>query len=107
VSDRSNNELHEPIFPLEGLEPLESVGKALFDEDAAMTRIFSQSQDILDAIRAETEGSVDARTEPTFPISRAAELVGRSDSMIREAEKNGRLPEPQRGENGRGSITSE
>lgn len=101
VSDEPETILQEPTLPIAGLEPAERMGKALFDEDAAMTRIFSQSQDILDAIRAETAGNVEARQEPTFPISRAAELIGRSDSMIREAEKNGRLPEPERSENGR------
>lgn len=30
---------------------------------------------------------------PTFPISKAASLVGRTASAIREAERDGRLPE--------------
>lgn len=33
---------------------------------------------------------------PTFPISKAAELVGRTASAIREAERDGRLPERER-----------
>jgi chromosome partitioning protein len=71
------------------------------DEDIALARIFDQTQDILEAIRQESRGDVATRAEPRFPISRAAELVGRSDSMIREAEKSGRLPQPDRAENGR------
>lgn len=41
------------------------------------------------------------RREPTFQIGQAAELIGRSAAAIREAEKDGRLPEPRRGENNR------
>ena len=33
---------------------------------------------------------------PTFPISKAAELVDRTASAIREAERDGRLPERSR-----------
>ncbi|MFZ3482155.1 AAA family ATPase [Sphingomonas sp. 3-13AW] len=71
------------------------------DPDETMERIFEQSKLVLDAIRNESMGETGGRAEPTYPISRAAELVGRSDSMIREAEKSGRLPEPKRTENGR------
>src|SRR3546814_16564024 len=35
---------------------------------------------------------------PTFPISKAAELVDRTASAIREAERDGRLPERSRSE---------
>ncbi|MDO6414316.1 AAA family ATPase [Sphingomonas sp. BIUV-7] len=37
---------------------------------------------------------------PTFPISKAAALVGRTASAIREAERDGRLPERGRAANG-------
>jgi chromosome partitioning protein len=36
------------------------------------------------------------RREPTFSIGEAAELVGRTPAAIRDAEKDGRLPEPPR-----------
>ena len=36
------------------------------------------------------------RREPLFSISEAAELVGRTPAAIRDAEKDGRLPEPSR-----------
>lgn len=41
------------------------------------------------------------RREPTFTISKAAELVGRTPAAIRDAEKDGRLPEPSRTDNNR------
>lgn len=41
-----------------------------------------------------------AKKGPTFPISKAAALVGRTASAIREAERDGRLPE--RGRTGSG-----
>lgn len=71
------------------------------DEDMQMTRIFNQAEAILKAIHDESSTDHNVRQGPTFPISRAAELVGRSDSMIREAERTGRLPEPERFPNGR------
>jgi chromosome partitioning protein len=42
-----------------------------------------------------------ARREPTFSIGEAAELVGRTPAAIRDAEKDGRLPEPPRTETNR------
>lgn len=36
-----------------------------------------------------------------FPISEAAEMVGRTTASIRQAEKAGRLPEPEKGAKGR------
>jgi chromosome partitioning protein len=41
------------------------------------------------------------RREPTFPIGKAASLVGRTAAAIRDAEKDGRLPPPPRTENNR------
>lgn len=41
------------------------------------------------------------RREPLFSISEAADLVGRSAAAIRDAEKDGRLPEPPRTETNR------
>ena len=38
----------------------------------------------------------DERREPTFPIGRAAELVGRTPAAVRDAERDGRLPPPPR-----------
>jgi chromosome partitioning protein len=51
-----------------------------------------------DAAKAARSG---ARREPTFTIGEAAELVGRTPAAIRDAEKDGRLPEPPRTETNR------
>jgi chromosome partitioning protein len=71
------------------------------DEDVLISRIYTQAQDILEAIRSVSSNSKEERQEPTFPMIRTAELVGRSASNIREAENAGRLPEPDRSDNGR------
>ncbi|WP_454887662.1 AAA family ATPase [Sphingomonas oryzagri] len=71
------------------------------DEDM-IPRIAQRARTVLSNIR--THG-LDERTgkkaAPTFPISRAAQLIGRSPSAIREAEKDGRLPTPDRTDSGR------
>ncbi|WP_206245717.1 AAA family ATPase [Novosphingobium terrae] len=51
-----------------------------------------------DSARAARAGD---RREPTFPIGKAASLVGRSTQAIREAEGDGRLIPPERGGNNR------
>lgn len=51
-----------------------------------------------DAARAARAG---VRREPTFSIGEAAELVGRTPAAIRDAEKDGRLPEPPRTQSNR------
>lgn len=43
----------------------------------------------------------DERREPIFAIGKAADLVGRTPAAIREAEKDGRLPTPDRTETNR------
>ena len=51
-----------------------------------------------------SRGSTDdpaLRHAPRFPISRAAELVGRTSAAIRDAEKDGRLPAVERTASGR------
>ncbi|MFC5342932.1 AAA family ATPase (plasmid) [Brevundimonas staleyi] len=51
-----------------------------------------------DGARASRSG---ARRQPTFSIGEAAALVGRTPAAIRDAEKDGRLPEPPRTETNR------
>ena len=41
------------------------------------------------------------RSTPRFPITRAADLVGRTSAAIRDAEKDGRLPVVERTASGR------
>ena len=55
-------------------------------------------QSLRDAARAARAGE---RREPLFSISEAADLVGRTSAAIRDAEKDGRLPEPPRTETNR------
>lgn len=59
--------------------------------------LHAKSLTILKRIR---DGAVDPETGrksgPTFPISKAAALVGRTASAIREAERDGRLPQRER-----------
>ncbi|MGA0608442.1 AAA family ATPase [Phenylobacterium sp. VNQ135] len=61
-------------------------------------RASSVVSNLRDAARAARSG---ARREPTFSISEAARLVGRTPAAVREAEKDGRLPEPSRTETNR------
>lgn len=75
------------------------------DSSAASVTIgnlYNRSLDVLETLRtrnAPRENS--SRTTPRFSITRAAELVGRTAAAIREAEREGRLPEAVRGESGR------
>ncbi|WP_068090665.1 AAA family ATPase [Novosphingobium rosa] len=61
-------------------------------------RTSSVLEKLRDSARSARAGD---RREPTFTISKAAELVGRTPAAIRDAEKDGRLPEPARGANNR------
>lgn len=61
-------------------------------------RTSSVLEKLRDSARSARAGD---RREPTFTISKAAELVNRTPAAIRDAEKDGRLPEPSRGENNR------
>jgi chromosome partitioning protein len=55
-------------------------------------------ENLRDSARAARSGD---RREPTFTIGGAAALVGRTPAAIRDAEKDGRLPEPPRTETNR------
>jgi chromosome partitioning protein len=57
---------------------------------------------VLDSVRA--RGSTErppARSSPRVPITRAADLVGRTSASIRDAEKDGHLPAVERTASGR------
>lgn len=64
--------------------------------------LYARSLNVLESVRARStpEGSP-TRQAPRFPITRAAELVGRTSAAIREAEKDGRLPGVERTASGR------
>jgi chromosome partitioning protein len=59
--------------------------------------LYNKAQHVLGQLR---EQGIDSKTgeklAPRFAISKAAELVGRGASAIREAEKEGRLPQRER-----------
>lgn len=69
----------------------------------AIAALCARSLDVLDSLRARggTAEAPATRQSPRFPISRAAELVGRTAAAIREAEKEGRLPAIARTASGR------
>ena len=64
--------------------------------------LYTRSLGVLDSVRARgaSEGTA-ARSAPRFPITRAADLVGRTSASIRDAEKDGRLPAVERTASGR------
>lgn len=68
----------------------------------AMTALNQRAEHVIQRLRASVfapgeEKVVDLR----FTISRTAEMVGRTPEAIRQAELDGRLPQPRIGENGR------
>jgi chromosome partitioning protein len=64
-----------------------------------LAQLYAKSLNVLETIRAQT-GNI-PRQAPRFPITRTAELVGRTGAAIREAEKEGRLPGVERTASGR------
>jgi chromosome partitioning protein len=68
----------------------------LFDEDK-ISRLHSNALKVLKGLQANARSdNTGEKSAPTFQISKAATLVGRSSSAIREAEKDGRLPRKER-----------
>jgi chromosome partitioning protein len=64
---------------------------------ASISRLAAQSAAVLEQLRDDVRHArSEERREPTFSISRAAELVGRTPTAIRDAEKAGRLDPPAR-----------
>ena len=67
-----------------------------------IANLYTRSLDVLASLRSRSAGDgAVTRQAPRFPITRAAELVGRSSAAIREAEKDGRLPSVERTASGR------
>ncbi len=76
------------------------------DTAGAVEALYTRSIDVLARLRtrgdvAEAGTPAGTRRSPRFPISKAAELVGRTGAAIREAEKDGRLPGVERTQTGR------
>lgn len=71
-------------------------------ETLDVATLASRSSSVLEKLRNSARSArADERREPIFQIGKAAELVGRTTAAIREAESDGRLVPPARGENNR------
>lgn len=67
-----------------------------------ISALAERCSNILEKLRDGAQSKrADERREPIFTIGKAADLVGRTPAAIREAEKDGRLPEPGRTETNR------
>jgi chromosome partitioning protein len=78
----------------------------IFETASTVEALYNRSIDVVSKLR--TRGDVLAegvgeptRRSPRFSISRTAELVGRTSASIRDAEKDGRLPNVPRTQSGR------
>lgn len=68
----------------------------------SVATLAKRTSSVLERLRDSARSArADDRREPTFPIGKAANLVGRTPAAIRDAEKDGRLPPPPRTENNR------
>ncbi len=68
----------------------------------AIASLYTRSLDVLTSLRSGGAGEPPpARSAPRFSITRTAELAGRTQAAIRDAEKDGRLPTVERTASGR------
>ena len=68
----------------------------------SVATLAGRASSVLEKLRDSARSArADDRREPTFAIGKAAELVNRTPAAIRDAEKDGRLPEPSRTDNNR------
>jgi chromosome partitioning protein len=77
-----------------------------FETANAVEALYNRSIDVVAKLRARGDVSAlevgqTARRSPRFSITRTAELVGRTGAAIRDAEKEGRLPNVARTHSGR------
>jgi chromosome partitioning protein len=78
----------------------------MFETASTVEALYNRSIDVVAKLRARGDIRVESISEPTrrsprFSISRTAELVGRTSASIRDAEKDGRLPNVPRTQSGR------
>ena len=78
----------------------------MFETANTVEALYNRSIDVVAKLRARGDVRVEcisepARRSPRFSISRTAELVGRTSASIRDAEKDGRLPNVPRTQSGR------
>lgn len=72
------------------------------DRLVSVATLAGRTSSVLEKLRDSARSArADDRREPTFSIGKAAELVNRTPAAIRDAEKDGRLPEPLRTDNNR------
>ncbi|HTW28347.1 MAG TPA: AAA family ATPase [Acetobacteraceae bacterium] len=73
-----------------------------FASTDSIAGLYTRSLGILESLRSRgVSGEARGRQAPRYPITRVAELVGRTSAAIREAEKDGRLPAVERTASGR------
>ena len=71
-------------------------------DQLSVATLAKRTSNVLERLRDSARSArADERREPTFPIGKAADLVGRTPAAIRDAEKDGRLPPPPRTQNNR------
>ena len=93
--------MHTPVFK-KGMDMATSVDQVRISETLDVGALAARTSSVLERLRDSARSArADERREPTFPIGKAAELVGRTTAAIREAESDGRLVAPTRGENNR------
>lgn len=64
--------------------------------------LYTRAMAVMGRLRADAvDVTTGRKIGPRFPISKAAELVGSSPAAIRAAERDGRLPQRERGASGR------
>lgn len=79
-----------------------SVAPEIEDGANTVAALAQRCSSVLETLRDGARSArADERREPTFPIGRAAELVGRTPAAVRDAERDGRLPPPPRTETNR------
>src|SRR3546814_12623191 len=96
--------MHTPVFK-KGVDMATSVDQVRIAETLDVGALAARTSSVLERLRDSARSArADERREPTFPIGKAAELVGRTTAAIREAESDGRPVAPARGENNRRSA---
>jgi chromosome partitioning protein len=63
--------------------------------------VYGRCVNVLQSLRDQATPESGGRQAPRFPITRVADLAGRTTAAIREAEKDGRLPSVERTSSGR------
>jgi len=79
-----------------------AIDDVLEEQTLSVSTLAARSAAVLERLRSDAQSArAGERREPTFPIGKAAELVGRTPPAIRDAENDGRLVAPPRGKNNR------